>query len=60
MFKVHNAFGLFGKDISIKTVDGKILDDNLLKNVNNETIIVQKNNIFDIVETQQTKLPINQ
>lgn len=60
MLQVQNAFGLFGIDFIIKSADGKILDDNLLKNIKDETIIVQKNNVFDTVEVHQTKSPITQ
>jgi len=60
MLQVQNAFGLFGIDVIIKSADGKILDNNLLKNIKDETIIVQKNNVFDAVEVHQTKSPITQ
>lgn len=60
MLQVQNAFGLFGIDIIIKSADGKILDDNLLKNIKNETIIVQKNNFVDTVDVHQTKSPFTQ
>jgi len=60
MLQVQNAFGLFGIDIIIKSADGKILDNNLLKNIKDETIIVQKNNVFDTVKVHQTKSPITQ
>jgi len=60
MLQVQNAFGLFGIDTTIKSADGKILDNNLLKNIKDETIIVQKNNCFETVEVHQTKSPTTQ
>lgn len=60
MLQVQNAFGLFGIDIIIKSADGKILDDNLLQNIKNETIIVQKNNFVDTVNVHHTKSPFTQ
>lgn len=60
ILQVQNVFGLFGIDIVIKSADGKTLDNNLLKNINNETIIVQKNNSFETVEVCQKKSPITQ
>lgn len=60
MLQVQNVFGLFGIDIIIKSANGKILDNNLLKNFKDETIIVQKNNSFETVEVHQTKSPITQ
>jgi len=60
MLQVQNVFGLFGIDFIIKSADGKILDDNLLNNIKNETIVVQKNNSLESVEVHQTKSPIIQ
>jgi len=57
------VFGLFGIDILIKSADGKILNDDLLDKLNNETIIVQnKNNSLEnaVVQIQQETLPISQ
>lgn len=59
MLQLQNVFGLFGIDFIIKSADGKILDNNLLSNIKNETIIVQKNNSFESVQVQ-TKSPITQ
>jgi hypothetical protein len=61
MLQIKNAFGLFGIDILLKNVDGKMLDDNLLNTVNNGTIIVQKNNNSpECCKIQQKTSPISQ
>lgn len=60
MLQVQNVFGLFGIDFVIKTADGKTLDNDLLKNINNETIVVQKYNSFETVEIRQKESPFTQ
>lgn len=61
MFQLQNVFGLFGVDILIKTANGNILDDELLNKINNETIIVQKNNnSFENFTVQPKSSPITQ
>lgn len=60
MSQIQNAFGLFGLDILVKTADGKILDDNILSKMSNDTIIIQKNNSSGIVQVQQQTLPITE
>jgi len=60
MLQVQNVFGLFGIDFVIKTADGKTLDNDLLKNINNETILVQKYNSFETVEIHKKQSPFNQ
>lgn len=56
-------FGLFGIDILLKSIDGKILNDDLLDKLNNETIIVQnKNSSLENtkVQIQQEASPISE
>lgn len=60
ILQVQNVFGLFGIDFVIKTADGKTLDNDLLKNINNETIVVQKYNSFETVEIRQKESPFTQ
>lgn len=60
MLQVQNVFGLFGIDFVIKTADGKTLDNDLLKNINNETIVIQKYNSFETVEICQKESPFTQ
>lgn len=61
ILQIVNAFGLFGIDILVKSANGKILNDDLLKNLKNETIIVQKkNHSLESVEIQQKTSPISQ
>jgi len=60
MLQVQNVFGLFGIDFVIKTADGKTLGNDLLKNINNETIVVQKYNSFETVEIHQKEAPFTQ
>lgn len=60
MLQIQNAFGLFGIDFLVKSVDGMILDENLLQKMSNDTIIVQKNNSSEIVQVQQKTSPITQ
>ncbi|XP_027849362.2 isoleucine--tRNA ligase, cytoplasmic [Aphis gossypii] len=58
--EVQSVFGLFGIDFVIKTADGKTLDNDSLKNINNETIVVQKYNSFETVEIHQKESPFTQ
>lgn len=60
MLQVQNVFGLFGIDIIMKTTDGKVLDDKLFKNLNNETIVVQKINSLESAKIQQKASPNTQ
>lgn len=60
MLQIRNVFGLFGLDILVKSIDGKILDDNLLSKMSNNTIIVQKNKTSEIVDVQHKTLPITE
>jgi len=60
ILQVQNVFGLFGIDFVIKTADGKTLDNDSLKNINNETIVVQKYNSFETVKIRQKELPFTQ
>lgn len=42
----------------MKSADGKILDDNLLSKISNDTIIIQNKNSSEKVQVQQNTLPI--
>lgn len=44
----------------MKSADGKILDDNLLSKMSNDTLIIQKKNSSEKVQVQQNILPITE
>lgn len=55
LLQVQNAFGLFGIDFLIKSASGKILTVDLFDKLNNETVIIQKNNndSFENIDLQK-------
>lgn len=58
---MKNAFGLFGIDFVVKSADGKILNDDLFKKINNELVIIQKNNnSLENVKIHHKTLPITE
>lgn len=45
----------------MKSADGKVIDNDLIKKLKNETIIVQKNNCsLENIEIQQKLCPVTQ